>query len=538
VKSYQFYQASFLWRVASYGVAGLVLLPILTVFAAWALPVADHWDHIVSTMLTRLISNSVKLVIGVLIGTAVLGVVLAWFVTQYRFPGQVFFRKALLLPLAIPAYVTGFVYVGLLDYAGPLPTLIRDLTDSRVELPDIRSTVGVIGILSLTLYPYVFLIVKNAFESQGRHMIEAGRSLGHSMPQIFFRLAIPMALPWLLGALSLVGMETLADFGTVSIFVYDTFTTAIYKAWYGFFSPTTAAQLASLLLVPIACFYVIEQWIKKRQRYATGLTRQVEKLSLSGWRKWAVSSLCGLVFTLGFVVPAGQLLIWSGQQLATIEFGELVELSWHSGLLGVMTAVTVLLGALIVIFSYRFFQLPRLHVANRVASLGYALPGSVLAIGLYLPMMGIDQTVAGLMQSWFGWEAGLWLTGSLAIMVIGLSIRFMAVAHAVLYAGQQRISGRLDEAAANHGFYGIRQLWNVHLPLLKKPIITAFILVFVDVIKEMPLTLMTRPFGWNTLSVRIFEFISEGEWQRAAVPGLIMIIISTIPVLVMDREDT
>lgn len=533
---YRLLKTSAWWRYLSYGLATLVLLPILTVFAAWLLPIEDHWHHLAENLLNRLIVNSVLLLAGVMLGTAVLGVSLAWLVSQFEFPGRRFFSRALLFPLAVPAYVTGFVYIGLLDYSGPLASFLRSSGMPPGMLPNIRGSWGVITVLSLALYPYVYLIVKNAFDSQGKQLIEAARSLGMGMSRIFLLLAIPMALPWTLGALSLVGMETLADFGTVSIFVYDTFTTAIYRSWYGFFSPVTAAQLASLLIVPIALFYLLEQWIKRRQNYDTLLIQPIKPLSLSRWKAWLSSIYCFMVLALAFVIPLGQLIIWAIRESQQADWLKTWQVAANSGILGMTTAICVCSIALLLVYAYRFFKTPKLFVANRLATIGYALPGAVLAIGVFLPLTWFDRALGWIMETWFQQEIGLWLTGSAFAMVLGLTIRFIAVAHAAIFAGQQRVSPRLDEAAVNHGVYGFKQLWSVHLPMVHGSLMTAFILVFVDVVKEMPLTLMTRPFGWDTLSVRIFEFISEGHWQRASIPALILVIVSLLPVVILDRN--
>ncbi|MFW7381574.1 MAG: ABC transporter permease [Oligoflexus sp.] len=533
---YRLLKTSPWWRYISYVIAFAVLLPVITVFTSWLIPGHENWQHLSQHLLQRLLVNSVVLLLGVTFTTAILGVSLAWLVTQYDFPGRSWFSKLLLFPLALPAYVTGFVYIGLLDYSGPVMSRLRDWGWPESLVPEVRSTWGVIAVLSLALYPYVYLIVKGAFESQGRQMIEAARSLGKSMPRIFYSLAIPMALPWLLGAISLVGMETLADFGTVSIFVYDTFTTAIYRSWYGLFSPETAAQLASLLIIPISLFYLLEQWIKKRQNYDTLLVMPNRQLKIPRAWSWLASLFCLLMISVALLIPMAQLVVWAIDEMQRADWVRTLQITANSAILAMITAVSVCSCAWTLIFAYRFFKAPKLFFANRLATVGYALPGSVLAIGVFLPLTWVDRGLGWVMEHWFNQEIGLWLTGSAFAMVAGLTIRFLAVAHAAIFTGQQRISAKLDEAAVNHGVYGLKQMWLVHLPLMRTPLLTAFILVFVDVVKEMPLTLMTRPFGWDTLSVRIFEFIGEGEWQRASLPAIILVFVSMIPVLILDRK--
>lgn len=537
-KRYRLLKTSPWWRYISYALAGLVLLPVLTVAASWFLPGQENWQHIVDNLLWRLIGNSVVLLLGVILGTALIGISLAWFVSQYQFPGRKWLARLLLFPLALPAYVTGFVYIGLLDFSGPLASQFRSWGLPAEFWFEVRSTWGIVAVLSLSLYPYVYLIMKTAFESQGRQIIEAARSLGMPMPKIFLGLAVPLALPWLIGSLSLVAMETLADFGTVSIFVYDTFTTAIYRSWYGLFSPTTAAQLASLLIVPIMLLYALDQWIKKRQSYVTSSNAPSRLVRLPKRQAWLISLYCVAVLSIALLIPMIQLMLWAAGQLPAVDWQRTLLIAKNSALLGGVTGLTVGISASILVYSYRFFQVPKLLLVNRLATIGYALPGAVLAIGVYLPLTWLDRGLGWTIESLLQRDVGLIFTGSMVAMVLGLSIRFIAVAHAAIFAGQQRVSSRLDEAAVNHGVYGVRQLWLVHLPLIRAPLATAFILVFVDVIKEMPLTLMTRPFGWDTLSVRIFEFISEGEWERASIPALLMVLVSVVPVLILDRKES
>lgn len=536
-RRYRFAQTSPVWRYISYAAAGLVLVPIIIILASWTSPSPEIWQHIVTHSLARLVLNSVILLIGVLTGSAVLGLGLAWLTTQFEFPGRAFFDKALMLPFAIPSYVLGFVYAGLLDYAGPVQTAVRQAFGVQTELWNVRSMPFAIICLTLALYPYVYFLCRDAFISQGQQMIEAARSLGQSYRQIFWRLAIPLATPWLVGSLSLVGMETLADFGTVSIFVVDTFTTAIYKAWFGFFSLQAAAQLASLLLVPMALLYVLDQRMNRARGFQTeqrisGSSRQV----LPAFQAWSAFLVAALIFALGFVLPVIQLGQWAVDAWPKIAVDRLWLISVNSFKLAFISALLVSGLALVLVYALRFFGSPKLRLSAKLATLGYALPGSVLAVGVYLPINWMDQRLADAIEWVSGEPSRLLLTGGMTVMLLGMCIRFMAVAYASLFSAQQRISTSLDEAAMNFGVYGWQQMRRLHLPLLKSSLLSAALLVFVDVLKEMPLTLMTRPFGWDTLSVRIFEYTSEGEWALAAVPGLCLVLIGLMPVVLMKPK--
>lgn len=512
------------------------MAPVAVVFCAWLLPASDVWDHIQSTLLPRILWNSAVLLVGVLSATAVLGVTLAWLVTMTEFPGRRFLSWALLSPLAVPAYVLGFVYNGMLDFSGPLQTLVRQWGGSW-PLPPVRSTWGVIYVMSLALYPYVFLLAKNAFATQGVRAFEAGRSLGARPAEGFFRVALPLARPWILGGLTLVAMETMADFGTVSIFVYDTFTTAIYKAWYGFFSPEAAAQLASLLVVFVFTLLLIQQYLERRKSYAvkSDANSAFRRFHLRGPALWGATGFAWSVFLLAFVLPAIQLLAWTLREGGGNIGAGTLELVRNSLVLATVAAVVITTLALVLSVGMRLFPDPRTKLAGRLATLGYALPGSVLAVGVFLPLVWVDKKVVALVESMTGTTVGLILTGTIFAMVMGLTIRFLAVGVTAVSHGTRRISPQLDEAAATFGVKGLAAVRSLHLPLLRRSLLTAAILVFVDVLKEMPLTLMTRPFGWNTLSVRIYELTSEGQWQRAALPAIVLLLTGMIPVAFLSK---
>jgi iron(III) transport system permease protein len=516
-------------------IAACCLLPIAVICASWALGLGEHWGHIRSVLLERLVLNSVFLVLGVLIGSGILGVSLAWLISHFDFPGKSIFKRGLLLPLAMPAYVIGFSYVGMFTYSGPLSSFLRSYHNGLDPSSwSGGSRLGLVLVLSLSLYPYVYFLSCRAFETMSSRYQDAGRSLGLSSTGVFFKLTLPMAWPWLFGSLCLVAMETLADFGTVSVFSYDAFTTAIYKSWYAMFSPSTAAQLASLLLVPIILIYLIERRVKKRQSFvampAGGELSGHRLKRLSGFKAAGAISFCAAICSFGFFIPLCQLIIWALESWPNANPETLISAVYGSLALGLMVAVSVLFISLLLLFTKRLYPSPGLAVANKLSTLGYALPGSILAIGVYIPMAYIDHRVADTILEWTGTDIGLILTSSAFLMVFGLSIRFLAIAHTSVSAAIERISLRIDDAAKNLGVIGFRQFRNIHLPLIRKAAITAGALVFVDTVKEMPLTLMTRPFGWDALSVKVFEYISEGDWQQASLPAMFLVGLGVLAV--------
>ncbi len=520
------------WGIASLAIAGLVMVPLSVIFSSLLFPSDTVWSHLVSTILVELLRNTLWLALGVAAGTGLLGVSLAWLTAACEFPGRRFFDWALMLPLAIPAYVTGFVMIGLLDFAGPLQSRLRGwLGPEHVWFPKIRSLGGVILVMTLALYPYVYLLARNAFLTQGTRFIEIAQSLGHGRWRAFFRVALPMARPWIAGGLALALMETLADFGTVATFNYDTFTTAIYKSWFGLFSLPAASQLASLLVLLIFAVLAIEQRFRIRSRYTRFPWKGAPegRSPLRGAQKWFAAVYALLVLLVAFAVPVIQLSIWTAEVFPRDFDLRYFRFAANSILLGLVAALLAGACALILVFANRMHNSRWMRIIIRIATLGYALPGVVLAVGIFIPLAALDGWLRG-------WIPGPLLTGTLLAMLLGYLIRFLAVAHSPLSSAMQRVAPTIEEAARSLGVSGFSMLRRIHLPSLRGGLLTALILVFVDVLKEMPITLMTRPFGWDTLAVRIFEMTSEGEWERAALPAAAMVLTGFIPILFLTRQ--
>lgn len=534
-----FFQRAFLdrWQAATFFIAGLVLTPLGVVLFSVFSETNDVWLHFVQTSLVTLLTNTFWLLLGVGVGTTFLGVSLAWLTAACDFPGRKWLDWALMLPLSLPPYVVAFVGIGLLDFTGPVQTQLRSwLGAEPLWFPKIRSTGGVIAVMTLTLYPYVYMLARNAFLTQGRRAIEAAQSLGQGRLRGFLRVALPMARPWIAGGLALVLMETLADFGTVSIFNYDTFTTAIYKAWFGLFSLSAAAQLASLLVLIVFIVLLIEQRSRSRRRFShAGRSSVADRIPLRGGRGWLAFAYAISVLGIAFIIPVGQLSVWAfGVFRQDFDLRYLSFLG-HSVFLGGAAALLTCAGALILVSANRLRNDLMTRTAVRVATLGYALPGSVLAVGIFIPLIWIDKQMIGWIQTLFGIEIGFILNGTLAAMLLAYLIRFLAVAHGAVDSAMNRITPSLDETARCLGVGGVPLLRRVYLPMLRGGLLTAALLVFVDVMKEMPITLMTRPFGWDTLSVRIFEMTSEGQWERAALPAVALVLAGFIPILLLSR---
>lgn len=532
------YRTSSGWRLIPLLMAVLVLIPVGTVMSSFFAPASDIWQHLVETTLTSLLVNTFWLVLGVASGTVLLGVSLAWFTAVCEFPGRKFFSWALLLPLAIPAYVTAFVALGLFDYTGPVQTALRAWLGSELPwFPDVRGRMGVITVMTLAFYPYVYLLARNAFLTQGRRSLEAAQSLGLNRTQGFLKVALPMARPWIAGGAMLALMETLADFGTVAVFNYDTFTTAIYKAWFGMFSLTAASQLASLLIVIVFAMIIVEQRFRSRMRYAeTRQSARVNRIPLTGWRAWLLAAFASGTLFFAFLLPVTQLGIWAASVFARDFDQRYLEFLGHSLLLSSLAALLTCSVALLMVYAARRHPDPATHAAVRIATIGYALPGAVLAVGIFVPVAWLDNWLSELAMQFFNMETGLLIQGTLFTMLIAYITRFLAVSHSPIDSAMQRITGSIDEAAMGLGLNGWAMLRRVHLPILKGGIFTAATLVFVDVMKEMPITLMTRPFGWDTLAVRIFEMTSEGAWEQAALPAVALVLAGLLPIILLVRQ--
>lgn len=524
------------WYFVSFAIAALVVLPLTVLVLSWQSVDGTIWTHLWQSQMPRLLGNTLVLMLGVGVGVTLLGVSLAWLTALCEFPGRRWLDWALMLPFAIPAYVLAFVFVGLLDFAGPLQSLLRDWFGSQLRLPPVRSAGGVVLVLVLVFYPYVYLLARAAFLAQGKGLMEAARVLGQSPWQAFWRVALPMARPAIGAGVALALMETLADFGAVSVFNFDTFTTAIYKTWYGFFSLGTATQLASLLLLVVMLVLYAERRGRGVDRPASERARSAALYHLTGVRAWLATGWCLLVLACAFAIPLLQLLVWFWQRGRFDLDERYASLILHTLSLGALAALITVTLALLLAFARRQAPTRSVRSAVGVANLGYALPGSVLAVAIMLAFSFLDRELVIPLSGWLGGEARPILMGSLAALLLAYLVRFMAVAFGPLENGLARIRQSLPEASRSLGVGGVRLFLRVYLPLLLPATLSAALLVFVDVLKEMPATLLMRPFGWDTLSVRIFEMTSEGEWARAALPALTLVLVGLLPVIGLIRR--
>jgi len=520
-------------------IALLVAMPIMVVLSSLAIPSVEIWAHLWRTYLLELIWNTVALMAGVGLGVLILGIGLAWLVTRYRFPGQRLFEWLLILPMAMPAYVMGFVFLALFDYTGPVQRWWRGLFGPQVWFPEIASYGGIVLVMTLVLYPYVYLLARTAFLEQSAGTVEAARALGISELGVFWKVMLPLARPSITAGLALALMEALADFGTVGIYGYSTFTVAIYRVWFGLFNREAATELASVLLGFTFGLLLLERLMRGRARFSQteGSVRPVSPMLLAGWRAWAATGICGLVVSGAFVLPAARLQYWTVITLGGPEYeARYPTFLFNTLILAGVTALVAVGAAVVLAYGLRLSRSPLVTIFARMASMGYALPGSVIAVGVLIPLSFMDHTLDAFLQRRFGLSSGLLLTGSMVGLVFAYLVRFLAISSQTIEASLVKVTPSMDMAARSLGTTASGVLRRVHLPLIRGGLGCAAILVFVDVMKEMPATLLLRPFGYDTLAVRIWQLTSESFWEAAALPALTLVAGGILPVLLLMRR--
>ncbi len=523
-------------------IAALVVVPVLSVGVNVFSPgTAGTWAHLAATLLPEYIATTLWLCAGVGCGAALLGVGAAWIVTHFDFALRRTFEWALVLPLAMPAYVMAYTYTDLLQFTGPLQRALREAMGwGRADywFPEVRSVFGAVVMFACVLYPYVYLLARTAFIERGSSLVEAGRSLGLTPWGSFLRVALPMARPAIAAGVALVLMETLADYGTVAYFGVQTFTTGIYRAWFSLGDRAAAAQLAMCLLGFVLLLLALERASRGSARYGGPATRRTPSRGarLTGWRAAAAISACIVPLLLGFVLPCGVLL-----QMALTggdaQFGpRFAALARNSVVVSTLTAGLAVAVALLVAYARRLDPRPLSRAAHWLAGMGYALPGSVIAVGVLIPLARLDNAFVQWLRAAFGWETGLLLTGSIAALVFACVVRFLAAALQTVDSALQRITPHMDDAARSLGLSPARTLHRVHLPLLRRGLLTAALLVFIDVMKELPATLVMRPFNFDTLATQAFTLASDERLAEASTASLAIVAVGLLPMIVICRQ--
>jgi iron(III) transport system permease protein len=529
------------WTVFVAVLAAVMLLPVATVVVLSLAPGVSIWPHLMRTVLPAALADTVLLLIGVSALVLVFGTATAWLVTMYRFPGRAVIDRLLVLPLAVPTYIVAYCYVELLDFSGPVQRLLRTLfgwhTVQDYWFPDVRSMGGAIVILSAVLYPYVYLTARASFVQQSVCVLEVARTLGQTSAGAFWLVALPLARPALAAGLALALMETLNDLGAVQYLGVQTLTASIYTTWLQRSSLGGAAQLSLVALLFVLALVAAERAARGHGQYhhTTGRYRSIPFSDLEGWRGYAAAGFCAVPVLAGFVAPFGILLVQATAHVSDALLAGFWSAVRNSIAVSVVAAlVTVALG-LGLAYARRVAPNVFVRIAVRGAGLGYALPGTVLALGLLIPLADLDNAVDAWMRNWIGVPVGLLLSGSLFVVVLAYVIRFLAVSLSALEAGFERLSPNLDAAARTLGETALSALWRVHIPLLIPALGAAALLVFVDAMKELPATLLLRPFNFETLATHVYAYAGLEMFENATLGALTIVVIGLVPVLLLHR---
>jgi iron(III) transport system permease protein len=532
------------WNVVTIGIALLVSIPVLTVTANLFIPSGDIWQHLASTVLPEYVKNSFWLMIGVGAGVFILGVGTAWLTTMCHFPGSRWFKWMLILPMAVPAYLMAYTYTDFLTYTGPVQSMLRNLTGwglGEYWFPNVRSLGGAITMMSFVFFPYVYLLTRAAFLEQSASQLEASRSLGASPFQSFYKIALPLARPSIAAGMALALMETLNDFGTVDYFGVQTFTTGIYRTWFGLGERAAAAQLSAFLLLFILVLILLERWSRNKmsvRQSSTGRYRQLFVYDLKGWKAWASTLFCSFPVVVGFLIPV---IILTDMMIANFSVAvdtRFVQFSLNTILVASLAGIFALIVALIMAYGTRLNPNFLTKTSTRIGSMGYAIPGSVIAVGILIPFGWMDNTIDAWLRETVGVSSGLILSGTIFALVFAYVVRFLAVAFNTVEASLGKITPNMDEAAEGMGYSFGKILRKVHIPMMSGSLFAAIMLVVVDVIKELPATLIVRPFNFDTLAVQVYRLASDERLAESSGAALAIILVGLVPVIILSRSIT
>lgn len=529
------------WTMTSVIGAAAVLLPILYVLAGLFRSPNENWDKVKQFLLTDYMLGSAKLVLFTGFFAAFIGVALAWLIAGYTFPLRNFYKWALVLPLAVPPYIAAYTYSSMTGYTGIIQATLRNRFD--IALPpgtiEIMSDRGAVFVLTLFLFPYVFMITLVFLERQSASFIENARLLGHKPLSVFFRVVLPLARPAIMAGFMLIVFEVLSDYGVANYFGVQTVSTAIFQTWFGMYDVQSAMRLAAWLMLGVISLFILERWLRRSRRYSATTSRSnpLKPQQLKGMAAWGAAVFCTVIFVLAFLAPIAQLSAWSIQHGSTV---------WRSGFAdltvntlkgaGIGTAI-ILLIALLSSRAARMFDSPLMQALARLMSAGYSVPGAIVAIGVLAVFIALDDRLAPLYKEMGKEEGALVLSLSLAMLIAGYVIRFLATGYGALEAGYEKMPRAYSEASRTLGRSSLATFLRVELPLIKGSMLSGFVLTFVEIVKELPLTLLLRPFNYDTLSTRAYQYATDERVFDAALPSLLLVLIGLASVLFMLKAE-
>ncbi|WP_083202498.1 ABC transporter permease [Stappia indica] len=533
--------ADWLWLVAGLLVAALTLLPIGALLVLAAQPTGDVWSHLIGTVLPRSLQTTFLLLLGVGLITFVVGTGTAWLVTMCRFPGRALFDWALLLPLAVPTYIIAYTYVEILTFTGPVQSLVREIFGFRTSreywFPEIRSLGGAIFVMGFVLYPYVYLTTRASLLLQSASTLDVSRTLGAGPMRLFFRVALPLARPAIVVGISLALMECLNDIGAVTFFGVHTLSFSVYDTWVHRSSLAGAAQIACAMLALVFALLWMERRARKGQRFHTPSAnyKTLPSYRLSGPRAWLATAACALPILIGFVFPAALLADYASRRLDDLFDPRLLSAMQNTLVLSVSAAVLTVVIGVVLTYAHRVQASRTTQLFGRIASIGYAIPGTVLAVGILIPLANFDNFIDGIARSTFGFSTGLLLIGSGTALVYAYMVRFLAVSYGQIEGGFGKVTPHLDMAARTLGRSSGRILFQVHLPILRPVLLTALLLAFVDCMKELPATILLRPFNFETLATTVYNAASREAFGEGALPALLIVLVGLVPSILLAR---
>ncbi|HAS62030.1 MAG TPA: iron ABC transporter permease [Vibrio sp.] len=534
-------EKSYFWKTSSGTLALLLVLPIFAIFYTAVGETDELFSHLMSTVMPTYTFNTVALAVGVMLLTLLFGIPSAWLMAMCRLPSEKILQWALVLPLAMPGYIVGYIFTDWFDYAGPIQIALRDLMGWQADdywFPDIRTLGGAIVVLALVFYPYVYLLCRAAFMEQNVSLLQSARLLKCSPWESFYRISLPLVRPAIAVALSLVAMETIGDFGTVSYFAVNTLTTAVYDTWLGYSSLTAAAKISGIMLVLVILLLSTERYSRRKQKLFQNhfSSREDFRYELNGWKKWLALTWCWGLVSVAFIFPLGQLVIYAYKYFAqswTAEFQQYALNSLYVSLTAALIAVVI---ALVVNF-YQRLSAKRTAVAfMRLSSLGYAVPGTVLAIGVMVPVLFMDHLVNDIAKVMEWGRPGLIFSGSMFAIIFALVVRFSAVAIGSIESSLSKVSPSLDMASRTMGCNSNQMLLRVHLPLIRRGALIAGLLVFIESMKELNASLLLRPFNFETLATYVYNFASDEHLELAAMPAVLLVLVGLVPLVLVNRS--
>lgn len=527
------------WPKTSVLLSLFVLLPVTGLL--WAAVGTDEniWQHLLDSVLPNYIVNSLILMTGVCLGVTLVGTCTAWLIANCRFPGHKVFGWMLILPLAMPAYVMAYVYTDFLEYSGPLQTALRLIFswENRNEywFPEIRSHGGAIVLLSLVLYPYVYALARAAFSAQAPSLLEAGRMLGHGPIKVFFSVSLPLARPAIVVGVTLASMETLSDFGTVDYFAVRTLTTGIFDVWFGMENQSGAAQIALVLLTFIILLVWLERTSRKKQKINTSSRmNSTVRFELKGWRSALAIICCGLPILFGFLLPAIILAIYSSYSFDLFKYADYLAYTGNTLFLAAGSAVLCMMLGIFIGYSQRLSSHWSVKLATRISTIGYAIPGAALAIGLIISFGAMNEIIIPLSDHFSLSAQSFFLSGGVVALFFAYTIRFLAISVGSVESGLEKITPNMDMASRTLGSGPFSTLCRIHIPLLRPALIAGSILVFVDTMKELPATLILRPFNFETLATFVYQYASDELLVECAPAALTIVLAGMLPVILLN----